>query len=101
MTALETALLLSTCCLAGALLGCLMDNRRLRRLLWQAWAEQSKAQEESHRARQNLADACRAIGRLQAENGQILEAAIGTAKLAQLDALHKDQGPEGNSPGAL
>lgn len=85
---LEIGLLILCGLLGGGLIGAALELKRLHRETWQYWMSQAKAQDEVRRLRADLAEANRRIGALQATHGEVLEAAIGAAKLAQLDALH-------------
>lgn len=87
MTTLEISLLWGLCLVAGALGGAMVEVWRLRRTSMAAWMAQAAAQKEAYDARQELAEAYKRLGALQATRGEVLEAAIGAAKLAQLDAL--------------
>lgn len=87
MTTLEISLLILCGLLAGGLLGAVTEVWRLHRTSMSAWMSQAAAQKEAYEARQALAEANRKLGALQATRGEVLEAAIGAAKLAQLDAL--------------
>ena len=89
MTALEVTLLILCGLLAGGLLGAVAEVRRLHRTSMAAWMAQGAAQDQANRLRQELADANKRIGAIQAARGEVLEAAIATSKLAQLDALHE------------
>lgn len=90
MTTLEIALLILCGLLAGGLLGAVWELRRLHRVCMKSWMQQGAAQDQANRLRQELADANKRIGAIQATRGEVLEAAIATSKLAQLDALHAD-----------
>lgn len=89
MTTLEIALLILCGLLAGGLLGATWEVRKLHREAWQYWLAQNKAQKEAHEARAALAEANKRLGALHATRGEVLEAAIATSKLAQLDALRQ------------
>ena len=94
MNTLEVALLILCGLLAGGLLGALSEVRRLHRTSMAAWMAQGSAQDEARRLRHELAETQRQLGALQATRGEVLEAAIGAAKLAQLDALRASNGRE-------
>ena len=90
VSTLEVALLWALCLVAGALGGAVAEIWRLHRICMTAWMAQHAAQHEAKRLREALARAERTIGAMQTTRGEVLEAAIGAAKLAQLDALHAD-----------
>ena len=75
------------CTLAGLLAGAMLEVRRLHRVCMRAWMFQASAQDQAARLRHELAETQRQLGALQATRGEVLEAAIATSKLAQLDAL--------------
>ena len=75
------------CTLVGLLAGALWEVRRLHRVCMRAWMFQASAQDQAARLRHELAETQRQLGALQATRGEVLEAAIATSKLAQLDAL--------------
>lgn len=89
MTALEIALMWAVCLLAGMLIGAAVEVWRLHRTSMEAWLRMAAAQDEARRLRAELAEAHRKLGALQATRGEVLEAAIGAAKLASLDALQR------------
>ncbi len=90
MTPTELGLGAVCCTLVGLLAGALWEVRRLHRVCMRAWMFQAAAQDQAARLRHDLAETQRQLGALQATRGEVLEAAIGAAKLAQLDALHAD-----------
>ena len=87
MTTLEVALLWALCLVGGMLGGAAVEVWRLHRTSMEAWLRMAAAQDEAKRLRIELAEANRRLGALQATRGEVLEAAIGAAKLASLDAL--------------
>lgn len=89
VSTLEVALLWALCLVAGALGGAAVEVWRLHRTSMEAWLRMAAAQDEARRLRAELAEAHRKLGALQATRGEVLEAAIGAAKLAQLDALQR------------
>lgn len=76
------------CTLAGLLAGAMWEVRRLHRVCMRAWMFQASAQDQAETQRQ--------LGALQATRGEVLEAAIGAAKLSQLDALWPQEMPPRN-----
>lgn len=88
MSALEIGLLTACLLLTGMLGGALWDIRRLHRKCMDAWAGRISAETAEAATREALVQAERRIGVLMASRSDVLEAAIGTAKLAQLDALY-------------
>ncbi|MBK9363016.1 MAG: hypothetical protein IPM99_18880 [Rubrivivax sp.] len=93
MTAWEFGLGAACCVLAGMLAGALWELKRVHRVCMRAWMFQASAQDQAARLRHDLAEAQRQLGALQAARGEVLEAAIGAAKLAQLDALRPADSP--------
>ena len=99
MTDLELGLLVSCGLLAGGLLGAVRELMRLHRTCMRAWMYQGAAQSEATKLREALAEANKRIGALQATRGEVLETAVGVAKLAQLDALQQPKLSESSYPG--
>ena len=104
MNSLEIGLLIACLLLVGMLSGALWDIRRLHKKCMDAWAARVSAEAAEAAAREALAQAERRIGVMMSTRGDVLEAAIGAVKLAQLDALYapaphslsekKENGPE-------
>lgn len=75
--------------LVGGLLGALAELRKTKDLCWKSWELTGKAQARSAELRSERDAALEKLGALKAQRGEVLEAAIGAAKLAQLDALRE------------
>lgn len=73
--------------LAGGLMGALAELRRVKAVCWESWELTGKAQARAAELRSERDAALEKLGALKAQRGEVLEAAIGAAKLAQLDAL--------------
>lgn len=75
--------------LAGGLLGALAELRRVKAVCWESWILTGKAQAQAAGLRKERDEAREKLGVLKAQRGEVLEAAISAAKLAQLDALRE------------
>ncbi len=75
--------------LLGGLLGALAELRKTKAMCWKSWELTGKAQAQAAGLRKERDEALERLGALKAQRGEVLEAAIGAAKLAQLDALQR------------
>lgn len=73
--------------LVGLLIGAARELRSVKAVCWESWRQTGKAQEKAAEMKKERDEALERLGAVKAQRGELAEAAIGVAKLAQLDAL--------------